>query len=286
LVTIVAFQALVPHGARASARGPSGETTLPAVRWLTPIDGSTVSGILSGPSCEVVPRDNVTVTRVDFYLDGSLLSTATTSPYSCEIDATALSEGTHVLKARAYDPTGKSTAAYSFVSTPPTGAPRITLTVQGDSLSVGSAATMPADLGPSYQFVSVSSQIGRSSVKGLGLLSRQPLGQIVVFALGTNDWWSSPSAYRARLTSVLRLIGPDRCLVVPTVWKGGRALGALNRVLHSLARRYGPRRMQLAPWAEAVAAGRVRLPDGTHPASQAGWQLRAEIVDAAVRACV
>jgi hypothetical protein len=286
LLTSVAAHAFDAHGA-VTRRSPrlSGATSPLSVRWLAPAEGSTVSGTLSGSSCQVAARDSVGVTSVSFYLDGSLVGTATTPPYACQIDTTVLSGGTHILKAQAHDAMGNTLSAYSFVSVASTGTPGITVTVQGDSLTVGSWWRMPADLGPSFELLSVSAHIGRPAVKGLKLLHEQPLGRVVVFALGTNDWWASPAAYRDHITKVLQLIGPSRCLVVPTIWRGGRANSALNRILHSMARSYGPHRMQLAPWAEAVATGRVLLHDGTHPATQAGWQLREQIVDAAVRAC-
>ncbi|MDQ6779248.1 MAG: Ig-like domain-containing protein [Actinomycetota bacterium] len=267
-------------------RQPLGSLTGPAwVRWLAPADGSTVSGSLSGSRCQVAARDSVGVTKVEFYLDGALVGTDANPPYSCQLNATVLSGGTHILKAEAYDAAGNVWSAYAFVSTPSSGARALTVTVQGDSLTVGSWSHMPAELGSSFDLVSISAHHGRPSVRGLALLPKQRLGRIVVFALGTNDWWASPRAYRDRLAKVVHLLGPSRCLVVPTIWRAGRADDALNAVLHSLARHYGPARMQLAPWAQAVAARRVLLLDGTHPANQAGWQLRARIVDAAVRAC-
>jgi hypothetical protein len=126
---------------------------------------------------------------------------------------------------------------------------------------------------------------GRPSGKGLSLLRRQRLGRVVVFALGTNDWWRPARVYRQHLTSVLQMIGPRRCLVVPTVWREGPKR-ALNAILHSMARRYGLARMRLARWSEAVASGRVRLsPDGTHPNTEAAWNSRAAIVAPAIRAC-
>ena len=288
LLTSFASHAFEAHEARAYAKRSdslTGSTAPLSIRWLAPIEGSEVSGTLSGSSCQVATPDSIALTKVSFYLDGSLLSTDTTRPYSCHIDTATLAGGTHILKAKAYDASGQVLSAYEFVSTPLTGAPAITVTVQGDSLTVGSWWRMPADLGAPYELVSVSAHIGRPAIKGLALLRRQRLGRIVVFALGTNDWWDTPAEYRNDLMQVLKLIGPSRCLVLPTVWRAGRAQNALNSILRSLATRYGPARVQLAPWAQAVADGRVRLHDGTHPASQAGWQVRAQIIDAAVRAC-
>ena len=91
--------------------------------------------------------------------------------------------------------------------------------------------------------------------------------------------------YRRHLTSVLQMIGPSRCLVVPTIWREGPQR-ALNAILQSIARRYGPARVQLARWEEAVASRRVRLsPDGTHPNTEAAWNIRAAIVASAIRTC-
>jgi len=256
-----------------------------SIQWLAPRDGTTVRGILSGSACDVTIHDTNPITKVTFGLDGSIFTTDTAPPYTCQINATGLSPGMHILKADAYDAAGKTLSAYVYVSTRWTGEPRITVTVQGDSLTVGSWWRIPAYLGQSYDFVSYSAHWGRPSVTGLSLLSRQRLGRVVVFALGTNDSWWPPAVYARHLTSVLQMIGPSRCLVVPTIWRQGPDR-ARNAVLYSMARRYGPARMQLAHWAEAIASGRVRLsPDGTHPDTQAAWNSRAAIIASAIRAC-
>ena len=274
------------HVLDARATRPSRvPTSRLSIGWLSPRDGSTVRGTLRGSTCDVTVHDVVPVTEVTFGLDGSLFATDTLPPYTCEISAARLSPGMHILNAEAYDAAGNIHSAHIYVSTRWTGRPRITVTVQGDSLTVGSWWRIPADLGPAYKFVSYSAHWGRPSVTGLSLLRRQRLGRVVVFALGTNDSWWPPIVYREHLASVLQMIGPSRCLVVPTIWRQG-ADHARNAVLYSLARHYGPARMQLARWAEAVASGRVRLsPDGTHPGTTAAWDSRAAIVASAIRAC-
>ncbi|MDQ6779269.1 MAG: Ig-like domain-containing protein [Actinomycetota bacterium] len=282
LLTSVAAQGAIkqrgPRLAHAAANPLS-------VHWLAPAEGSTVTGTLSASSCQITTHDSARVAKVLFFLDGTLVHTDTHAPYSCQFDTAPLVGATHILKAKAYDVNGNVMSAYLFVTTPSTGPPPITVTVEGDSLTGGSWWRMPPFLGPSFELASVSARIGRPSVEGLAVLRHQRLGQIVVFALGTNDWWARPSAYREHLTEVLQLIGPSRCLVVPTISDTGRTTNALNGILRSLATRYGPHRLQLALWAEAVAAGRVRLPDKVHPTTQGGWQARARIVAAAVRAC-
>jgi hypothetical protein len=267
------------------ARGAGGSTSPPSIHWMSPRDGSTVRGTLNGSTCDVTVHDRVPIEKVSFGLDGSTFTTDTAPPYTCEIKAAGLSPGMHILKAQASDAAGNTLSAHIYVSTLWTGRPRITVTVQGDSLTAGSWWRIPAYLGPRYKFVSFSAHWGRPSVQGLSLLRRQPLGRVVVFALGTNDTWWPPTVYRQHLVSVLQLIGSRRCLVVPTIWRQG-ADRVRNRVLYSLARLYGPARIRLAPWSQAVASGRVKLsPDGTHPGTQAAWASRAAIVASAIRAC-
>lgn len=270
----------------AGATGTSDGSSRPlSIAWRSPRDGSTARGSLRGSACDVTVHDTSAVTKVTFGLDGSTLKTDTQLPYTCELTASELSPGMHILKAKAYDAAGRSLSAYTYVSTRSNGRPRIGVTVQGDSLTVGSWWRIPKYLGPRYDFVSYSAHWGRPSVKGLTLLRRQRLGRVVVFALGTNDWWAPPRLYRQHLTSVLQMIGPRRCLVVPTIWREGPNR-TLNAILHSMAGRYGPARMQLAQWSEAIASGRVRLsPDGAHPNTQAAWNGRAAIIASAIRTC-
>jgi hypothetical protein len=47
--------------------------------------------------------DNVGVTKVEFYVDGALKGTDTTSAYSMTLDSTTLANGSHTLSAKAYD---------------------------------------------------------------------------------------------------------------------------------------------------------------------------------------
>ncbi len=294
-LTHAAARAATPHAGGASTQRAGRASTQRATRhapspisieWRSPRDGSTVRGIVAGSACQVTVHDVNRITRVTFGLDGTTFRTDTAPPYTCQFSAVALSRGMHIVQAKAYDAAGNALSNYIYVSTPWNGKPRITVTVQGDSLTVGSWWRIPAHLGPGYDFASFSARSGRPSGKGLELLRRQRLGRVVVFALGTNDWWAPAAAYRRHLASVLHLIGPRRCLVLATIWRGGASNRALNAVVYSIARRYGPARVQLAHWSEAIASGRVRVsPDGTHPNTGAGWDGRAAIIASAIRAC-
>jgi hypothetical protein len=165
----------------------------------------------------------------------------------------------------------------------PAAAQARAVTVQGDSLTVAALPYLAVELGGD-RMVSRSAQVGRHVDEGLRLLRAQRLGAVVVFALGTNDYTAATAWFAARLRLALRIAGPDRCLVVPTVYAHGPAR-AINAVLARAGARLGGARLQVPDWAAAVAAGRVRLADGVHPASAAGARLLARMTAAAVRRC-
>lgn len=84
----------------------SGSDTQPPTTSITsPVNGATVSGTVT---ISANASDNVGVTRVDFYVDGSLVGTDTTSPYSYAWNTTTYANGAHTLFTRAFDAAGNS----------------------------------------------------------------------------------------------------------------------------------------------------------------------------------
>jgi Bacterial Ig domain len=73
-----------------------GDTTPPAV-------SASESGTSGTITFSATASDNVGVSKVEFYVDGALKTTDTTSPYSATLDSTTLANGTHSLVAKAYD---------------------------------------------------------------------------------------------------------------------------------------------------------------------------------------
>src|SRR5436190_14022782 len=71
---------------------PVPDTTPPATSITAPANGATVSGTTS---VTATAADNVGVTRVEFYLDGALQSTDTTSPYAWSWNTTASTNAAH-----------------------------------------------------------------------------------------------------------------------------------------------------------------------------------------------
>jgi hypothetical protein len=92
-----------------------GDTTAPVVSLSTPTANSTVTGavtVLASAS------DNIGVSGVQFTVDGSNQGAEVTSaPYSINWNSTTVSNGTHVLSARARDAAGNQTIATNVTVT-------------------------------------------------------------------------------------------------------------------------------------------------------------------------
>lgn len=78
----------------------ASDTTAPTASITAPANGATVSATVS---VTANASDNVGVTKVEFYLDGVLKSTDTSSPYAWSWDTTSATNASHALVAKAYD---------------------------------------------------------------------------------------------------------------------------------------------------------------------------------------
>ncbi len=83
-----------------SVSGSPGDTQAPTVSITAPAGGATVSGTTTVTASA---SDNVGVSKVEFYIDGALKATDTSSPYSYSWATTGYSNGTHTVYAKAYD---------------------------------------------------------------------------------------------------------------------------------------------------------------------------------------
>ncbi|HEY2346424.1 MAG TPA: Ig-like domain-containing protein [Xanthomonadaceae bacterium] len=141
----------------------NGDRLWSAPIWINEVSGGgdttppTVSASESGSSGTITlsatASDNVGVARVEFYVDGVLKSTDTTSPYSATLDSTTLANGSHTLTAKAYDAAnnvGTSTAVSFSVNnggsgdtTPPTAS----VSESGSSGTITLSATASDNVG-------------------------------------------------------------------------------------------------------------------------------------------
>jgi len=84
---------------------PPPDEISPVSAITSPKDGSTVTGKVTAV---ISAADNMSVTRVELYVDEILLSADTTEPYSIQWDTTAVSNGSHTLLAIAHDAAGNT----------------------------------------------------------------------------------------------------------------------------------------------------------------------------------
>jgi hypothetical protein len=93
--------------------------------------------------------DNLGVTKVEFYVDGTIVGTDTSAPYSYTWSTTTIPTGAHSLTARAHDAAGNTatstpqiTVTVTTSDTPPTV--NITSPTSGTSVQIGTAVNIAA----------------------------------------------------------------------------------------------------------------------------------------------
>lgn len=80
--------------------GPTGVT------FTAPAEGATISGSFGNSSvCEVTGTG---ISRVVFFMDTTQLNTESAAPWNCSVDTRLFANGTHTLRAVAYDAAGAS----------------------------------------------------------------------------------------------------------------------------------------------------------------------------------
>lgn len=96
--------------AKGTANVPPPDTTPPTVALTSPGDGATLSGTFN---LAASASDDVGVTRVEFFINGTSRGTDTSAPYSYAWDTNTTPNGSYTLSARAYDAAGNSSASAS-----------------------------------------------------------------------------------------------------------------------------------------------------------------------------
>jgi hypothetical protein len=84
----------------------TGDTVAPTVAITSPSGGSALSG--RSATIAVGASDNVGVASVQFYVDGKLMATDTSAPYSANWNLRKTSRGTHTITVRALDAAGNA----------------------------------------------------------------------------------------------------------------------------------------------------------------------------------
>jgi hypothetical protein len=78
---------------------------LPTIALTAPASGATVSGtaVMLTATAAASTMNGLTVRRVDFMIDGTIVGTATTSPYTVSWNSTTVTKGSHSLTAKVTD---------------------------------------------------------------------------------------------------------------------------------------------------------------------------------------
>lgn len=117
---------------------PPTDTTPPTISITTPTNNATVSGTITTTA---TASDNVGVAKVEFYVDNETTPriTDSVSPYNYSIDTLTLTNGSHTIKAKAYDAANNTTSTTITinVNNPDTIAP----SVPQNTTQTGSTAT-------------------------------------------------------------------------------------------------------------------------------------------------
>ncbi|MEP7154423.1 MAG: Ig-like domain-containing protein [Betaproteobacteria bacterium] len=116
-----------------------GDTTAPTV-------SASSSGTSGTITFSATASDAVGVTKVEFYVDGVLKGTDTTSPYSFAFNSTTVANGSHSLTAKAYDAANNigTSSAVSFTvsnTVSDTTAPTVSASSSGTSGTITFSAT-------------------------------------------------------------------------------------------------------------------------------------------------
>ncbi|MFE8605597.1 Ig-like domain-containing protein [Archangium violaceum] len=106
------------------------DTTPPTVSITSPTAGTLIRGTVS---VQATATDQSQLSRVEFYVDGALIGSDTSSPYAISWSPGSAADGDHTLTARAYDSAGN-------VGT----SPGVLVTVSSDSTPPTASVTAPA----------------------------------------------------------------------------------------------------------------------------------------------
>ena len=132
----------------------------PTISFAAPSNNATISALTT---CRVNASDDRGIARVQFFVDGTLLSTDTSSSYTCTLDNKKYTNGAHTLMARVTDSAGLTAQS------------QITFNVSGGIASGGTTNTPPilsidapaagSTLGGSVPFAATATDAGGSVAK-------------------------------------------------------------------------------------------------------------------------
>jgi thermitase len=82
---------------------PPADTVSPSITITSPKDGDRLA---TNAQVNVAASDNVRVAKVELYMDGKMIGSSATAPFSIRMNTKKIAAGTHTLQCRAYDSAG------------------------------------------------------------------------------------------------------------------------------------------------------------------------------------
>lgn len=95
-----------PTGDGTNCNTPS-DTQAPTVDLTSPVNDGKVTGTVK---IQATATDNTGVSKVEFYVNSSLVKTSTTAPHAYDWATDAIANGTYLLSAKAFDSAGNTTS--------------------------------------------------------------------------------------------------------------------------------------------------------------------------------
>ena len=123
------------------------DITAPAVQITSPSSGAVVSGDVAITAAATDEQSGIA--RVEFRVDGALISSSTAEPYAATWDASAAAAGSHTIQVTAYDGAGNSASASGTVTipAPDTTPPTVSIMVPDDGTVVSGIVWFGAGAG-------------------------------------------------------------------------------------------------------------------------------------------
>src|SRR6478752_5240853 len=178
-------------------------------------------------------------------------------------------------------------ALFALVVAVPAAAASPSVLVVGDSLEELSSPYLARYL-PGVK-LTVNAVGGSNSYQIFDLFqeSYEPSQSVVVFDAGTNDDPEYPQILEGNLAKVASIVGPETCLVVPTI-HGYTVNGVDNAGKNDVVRQFAASRpgTQVPEWAGWVHAHpELMMSDGLHP-EPAGSEARGELIARGILGCL
>jgi chitodextrinase len=164
----------------------SDTATSPTVNLTNPTNSSTVSGTVD---LAATATDTAGISSVEFLVDGSVVDTDTTSPYSYSWDSTTVSNGQHTIVAQATDTNGNTATSSVTVTVNNaatcTAAPSVPTSLQKTS-------TTPSSVGLSW---TASTPAANCTLQGYNIYRNGALDTTVTGTSYTDTGLTPSTAY-------------------------------------------------------------------------------------------